>query len=1353
MRKVFTFAMLFHLLFMASHVFAQTSVKDGSLQPLPQMIDFEEFTGVNLTELYPGWQEATGVMQPQYAGGGWFGGDVLFDTKTASITFDYLGLNDDWIISSQFLVTETTKLSFEAALTRFWDDPAQGNLNFNDSIAIMVSTNTETFDFAHHIFSFKQANQPGNQLERYEFDLGEFAGELIHLAFYATNGQEANSLGAFHLDNIIIKDAAEQDAMPLALKSPEINTCLEDQTPVEVEIFNDGTEPISSVPVRVKVRGVENQNIFGVYPGLLLPGESGVFTVGMMNTSMGGDYQITVQTELSGDGFTHNDQLPEKLFMKSEPLLLPLETMDFIGFYSDNLGDVYPGWYEARGKEAPLVITDTDWQGNAYDDARTANVYFTQLGTEDWLVGPQFTATENLVVELRAAVEPYQGGSGMGSDDHFYIMASPDCGETWEEVHAIDQSNAPGEFLEDYSFEIPDYDGQQIILAFYASTGVISDSQQYVFHITDVAIKNLYDVDAGITRILSPGNSCGFSDSEEIVVEVTNFGAEDISNFDIGFELNDQNTVVETITETLGYEESIVYTFDATIDLTQGSENMISVFTMLGEDENPDNDGIYDLPLVLSSFDLASEGQYKMGFEEDEDFSDWLIEDGNNDDTAWELTEDSQHANSGDFSFSYFSNQTSQQSNDWLFSPCFQLEAGKTYNVRFFYRNRATNFPESLKLNIGQQQNPASMDQELIDLGEISNSGYLEAEVEFTVDESGSYYLGFHAYGSADQFGMHIDDITFYQVFDTDISLEGFRVPRLKDENCMLLPVEEMEVKVWNAGTVAVDAFEVVVETDNTDSYTFEVSETIEPGESLWIPLTGGDFSLDPYQSYQIRLWHQLNDDLNSANDTLLVGDFIHAQYAMSFEEDEDFEDWTVESLEGVNQWFVSTESDVANTGNNSFAIRTDGAGGNTTNDDWLYSGCFYLEAGKCYEISFHYRSRFSTENLTVYMGAENTPAAMNTMLIDLPSVSTNTYEYASQQFSVEESGVYYFGWHTDGDTSGRYYIYVDDISIGEDAGSQPVAEPVAEILDLEVFFQANAENYASLEWDFGDGTTSAEADVFHIYDEPGVYEVSLSLGSGCVDALYELTVEVNCDTDAEFSAEVNNNEVTFTAQGNAAEYEWDFGDGTIQWGRSVLHTYDISEPQTFTVEMTAYFDCGFQVLSQDVSVTPAPVTTYNVSVETNLPGMVSVTGEGEYAEGEQVTLTADLQEDGVELIGWYEDEVLLSEELTYAFEMPANNVSLFLELAVVPFTGNTEEEGVTIYPNPATDLVTIHSDSPFYVLKVTDLSGRAVYSTGQTDGFYEYNLKTSVLEQGIYIIQLRMDGDHVIHHKIQVVE
>lgn len=1321
----------------------------GADKELPQIVDFEEFNGTNLSDIHPDWQEATGVLQPEFAGGGWYAADILFESKTATITFDYLGLNDDWIISSQFMAGENTKVSFEAALTRFWDDPAQGNLNFNDSVSILVSTNTETFDFAHHVFSFKQENQPDNQLERFEFDLGQFAGQMIHLAFYATNGQEANSLGAFHLDNIVIKDAADIDVMPLSLVSPEPQTCFSGPTPVMVQVYNDGIQPVSSVPVKVAIRGAAITNINGVYPGTLQPGESGVFQAGMADLSAFGDYHITVSTQQSDDGYLYNNQLPVVVVSNPEPLDLPLPFMNFIGFYSSNLSEVYPGWYEARGKDHPQIAKDTDWQGESYDGARTANVYFSQLGTEDWLVGPKLSATENMVVEFRAAIEASEGESVMGSDDKLKVMISEDCGATWQEAAAIDASFNIGESLQPYSFDLSEYAGKNIHIAFYATTGSINDPEQYLFHITDIDIKNQYQTDAGVVEILSPGNACSFTNSEELTVKIQNFGTEPVSNFDVAYQLNEESIVTETISQTIAAGEAITYTFTALLDLTQQTENTIDVFINLNNDQNSSNDGILGFPFILSSFDLSTEGEYSMGFETDEDYSDWLIEDGNNDGTEWELNEDSQYANSGNNSFQYFSNQTSVTSDDYLFSPCFNLVAGETYYVSFYYRNRATSFPEKLKLDLGQMQNSGAMNVTLIDLGEISNGSFMKAELEFSVETTGQYYFGLHAYGEADQFGLYVDDFTLYQIFDTDIAVLDMRAPRTTDDNCMLDNVQSFDVKVWNPGTVQITDPSFSLQINEMAPLDITTTANLDPGAEMWLNLSDPNIGLDPYTAYDVSVTANVPGDQNAANDTYMENGFVHANYFTSFEEDQDADSWVTVSNSGVNEWQQVNDGDHANTGLSSFAIRTDFANGNDSNDDWLISDCHYLEPGKCYILSFYYKSRFSTENLTVYMGDAQQPVSLSTEVVDLPSINSNSYLYQEVQFTVDQEGAYYFGWHTDGGTSGRYFIYVDDISIREDAGGQPVADPVFEILDTEVFFQANAENYASLEWDFGDGNTSDQPETFHDYLNAGTYNATLMLTSGCVDASFDLDINIECNTTADFSFSDNLNTVDFTATGDAIEYEWNFGDGNMGWGSEVNHLYDITETTTFTVEMTAFFDCGENTVAKEITVNPPQA--YSVSVSVDHPDHVTIAGEGDFIPGEEVALIATIDDQVAAFIGWYEDDALLSDQTTYIFTMPERDVNLEVVTELVTGVHNLSSADISLFPNPAQDMVKLQSPVLFKMIEITDLSGKVIEKHQMITGQSEIALDIADLDQGLYLIRIIMEDDSILMKKMQI--
>ncbi len=1259
MKKAFTWIVLL-MLFAGGYAHAQTQIKDGSLQELPQIVDFELFDGTNLSDVYPGWQEGSGFQQPQYGGGAWFRGYELHGSNTASIIFSTTGLKDDWIISPQFLATETTKVSFKAALTRFWDDPVQGNFAHNDSVSVIVSTNTSQFEFVHVVHSFKLENQPTRHLEMYQFDLSEFAGQLIHLAFYATNGQEANSIASFHLDDIEIKNAVARDAMPLSMVSPAATDCFGQQTPVTVEIRNDGYEAISAVPVKVRVRGPVNENLFAVHEGTLQPGQEAEVLVGYLEDLPHGDYSFSVSTELAGDTYHYNNELPVIQRSNPEPLTLPLPFMNFMGFYSSNLGDVYPGWYEARGKDYPRVAMNVDWQGDNLSGIRTASVYYTGLGTEDWMVSPKFTATENLVVELKAAAQYIQGGEQMGSDDKLALMVSTDCGATWEEAAAITQADGLTATLQDFLFELPQYDGEEIILAFYATTGNVNNPQQYILHITDVSIKNLYEHDAGITRLLSPGNSCAFSDSEEVVVEVKNFGSEPISDFQVAYSLNGADPVVETIAATLSYNQIMTYTFTSTIDLTQQDDNVLDVYTILENDQNSDNDGLMNVALTLSSFDLASEGTYTMSFEEDEDFSAWLVEDGNNDGIEWELVDDPQHARTGDFSYAYFSNQSNSPSDDWLFTPCFYLQEGATYYVSFYYKNRATNWPESLKLMLGQQQASSSMNITLVDLGAISNSAYMKAEATFTVDNTGEYYLGWHAYGPADQFGMHIDDVSIYQVFDQDLAIVNFIAPRDADANCSLNNVEAFELHISNVGSEDMTGINIDLEINQGTPVSFTINETLEAGESMWVTLENG-FSLNPDEYYHLVFTITNDDDQNAANNTLVVEDFLHANYYMGFEDYEDTDSWTLQSLAGVNEWHIQDVADLSNTGQNSLAIRTDGTGGNDANDDWAITGCFELLANTCYEISFAYRSRFSTENLAVYMGTDNDHTAMNDMLIDLPSFNSNVYLHASQQFTVEEDGTYYFGWHTDGGTSGRYFIYIDDIAIVEDAEAQPVANPVANVIDTEVQFIANAESYSFIEWDFGDGNTAGTDEVFHVYETPGTYQVTLTLGSGCVDVTYELEVILECEMDDDFAYTIDGTTVTFTATGDATGYEWDFGDGNTGGGAVVTHTYQNLEPQTFNVIMTGYYACGTNEVEQDVFIEDTWVapTSYILTLEASPADGGMVVGGGEFEVGETTVVSAIPSENYI-FVNWIdENSEVVSTQAAFVFTMPAGDVTL----------------------------------------------------------------------------------------------
>jgi len=72
-------------------------------------------------------------------------------------------------------------------------------------------------------------------------------------------------------------------------------------------------------------------------------------------------------------------------------------------------------------------------------------------------------------------------------------------------------------------------------------------------------------IDAGVTEIISP--AAGILGIEDVIINVKNFGSEELSEIPVGFKLNDEAWVNEIIPGPIGPDEEIEYTFTATVNL------------------------------------------------------------------------------------------------------------------------------------------------------------------------------------------------------------------------------------------------------------------------------------------------------------------------------------------------------------------------------------------------------------------------------------------------------------------------------------------------------------------------------------------------------------------------------------------------------------------------------------------------------------------------------------------------------------------------------------------------------------------------------------------------------------------
>ncbi|MGI8634253.1 MAG: PKD domain-containing protein, partial [Segetibacter sp.] len=187
-------------------------------------------------------------------------------------------------------------------------------------------------------------------------------------------------------------------------------------------------------------------------------------------------------------------------------------------------------------------------------------------------------------------------------------------------------------------------------------------------------------------------------------------------------------------------------------------------------------------------------------------------------------------------------------------------------------------------------------------------------------------------------------------------------------------------------------------------------------------------------------------------------------------------------------------------------------------------------------------------------------------------------------------------------------------------------ATPVSGCPPMVVSFTDNSTgNPVSWKWDLGNGTISFLQNPIATYFTPGTYNVKLIVGNaGGMDSIVKSKyVVVNAlpvvyfrasDTTGCFPLKVQFKDSSIAGSGSVANWQWDFGDGTLSTEQNPSHTY--TSPGTFNVilrvsntggcsgvlnkaayiNISAGVKASFSFLTVPGCQSPSPVTFVNES-------------------------------------------------------------------------------------------------------------------------------------------------------------
>ena len=164
-----------------------------------------------------------------------------------------------------------------------------------------------------------------------------------------------------------------------------------------------------------------------------------------------------------------------------------------------------------------------------------------------------------------------------------------------------------------------------------------------------------------------------------------------------------------------------------------------------------------------------------------------------------------------------------------------------------------------------------------------------------------------------------------------------------------------------------------------------------------------------------------------------------------------------------------------------------------------------------------------------------------------------------------------------------------------------------------------------------------------------------------------------------------------------------------------------------------------FAVTSDRTLTANFVLQSFQVKVIINPEEAGSVTGEGTYNYGDEVTLTVVRNEDWA-FQNWTEDGEVVWEELTYTFIITNDRV---LEANFL-YTEGIGENSVSakVYPNPTQGEVVVESEGMSHI-RIVNAYGQTVYNA-KVEG-EQVRIDLSDMAKGIYMMHIEANGGHAV--------
>jgi|GEM_PF-822921 len=308
----------------------------------------------------------------------------------------------------------------------------------------------------------------------------------------------------------------------------------------------------------------------------------------------------------------------------------------------------------------------------------------------------------------------------------------------------------------------------------------------------------LLSFDLQVLSVIAPQSGCQLTTADSVKVSLRNVGAGTLTNVDLYYVVNNGTPVHGVFTGSLASTATTTFTFPTPADLSAFGIYTIKVYTNSPPDLNPANDTTSRT--LYSGYDFLS-GTYVQGFEPTQYSGDWSIFNADANAYTWQFPY-SGSAHTGTYSARFY-NGTGNTGGDWLFSRCFPLQAGQTYEISYWYRGTSATAASKLKLKYGLSPDSTAMVNSLESLTNILGATYRQSVIRFVAPATASYNFGWCAFTPANSTNhLYIDDINIKFIPAQEAAILSLTAPV---SGCGLSNAEPVTVKIKNTGSTIIN--------------------------------------------------------------------------------------------------------------------------------------------------------------------------------------------------------------------------------------------------------------------------------------------------------------------------------------------------------------------------------------------------------------------------------------------------------------------------------------------------------------------------------------------------------------------